>query len=131
MVPPVRSLLRRAGAEVDYRSITLDQAARRRVLEINQGNASVPTVVFPDGSTLTEPALPALAARLEALGYTIPPETFTQRALLVLETPSVLFFGLGFLTIGVVASQPSLTVAGVALLAVVVLGRLIGVISQR
>ena len=75
MVPPVRSLLRRANVGYDYVSITLNRAARQQVKEINQGNASVPTLVFPDGSTLTEPTLAELTARLQALGYTVAPET--------------------------------------------------------
>ena len=41
MVPPVRSLLQRASAEFDYVDILFNQEARRRVIEINQGNASV------------------------------------------------------------------------------------------
>lgn len=131
MVPPVRSLLQRAGVDYEYRSITFNRAARRRVMEINQGNASVPTLVFPDGSTMTEPALSALTARLEASGHTIAPETFLQRVLLVLEAPSILTFGALFLAIGVVANQPSLTIAGVALLAVVLLGKLIALAAWR
>jgi mycoredoxin len=129
MVPPVRSLLKRAGVEVDYHSITFDRAARRTVMEINQGNASVPTLVFPDGSTLTEPTLAVLTARLESLGHTVAPETRLQRILLVLESPSILLFGVAFLAIGLIGSEPSLTIAGVALLAVVLLGKLIATIT--
>jgi mycoredoxin len=130
MVPPVRSLMRRAGAPHEYHSITLDRAARRRVKEINQGNASVPTLVFPDGSTLTEPTLAVLTARLEALGHAITPETRLQRVLLVLESPSILLFGVAFLLIGVIGNQPSLTVAGVALLIVMLAGKLAALITQ-
>lgn len=131
MVPPVRSLLQRADADYEYHSITFDRAARRRVMEINQGNASVPTLIFPDGSTMTEPTLSALTARLEALGYAVAPETALQRVLLVLEAPTLLTFGMLFLAIGVIAKQPSLTVAGVALLAVVLLGKLIALVAWR
>ena len=131
MVPPVRSLLRRAGVTYDYVSLTRNRTARQRVMDINQGNASVPTLVFPDGSTLTEPTLAVLTAKLEALGHTVSPETRLQRVLLVLESPSILTFGMVFLAIGVIASQPSLTVAGATLLALALLGRLIDLISQR
>ena len=55
MAPPVRNILDRAGAAYDYIDITVDRAARQRVIEINRGYASVPTLVFADGSTLTEP----------------------------------------------------------------------------
>lgn len=130
-VPPVRSLLRRAGVDYQYVSISLNRAARQRVLEINRGNASVPTLVFPDGSTLTEPSLAELTARLEALGYTVRPETTADKVLAVLLAPSILMFGLVFLGIGVVAEQPSMTVAGGVLLAVALLGRLIEALRGR
>lgn len=123
-VAPVRSLLDRAGVSYEYINITLHRAARQRVMEINQGNASVPTLVFPDGSTMTEPSLAQLTARLEADGHTIAPETAWRKVLLVLLDPKILTFGLVFLLVGVSASQPSLTVAGSALLALALLGRL-------
>jgi len=131
MVPPVRGLLRRADVTYEYISIFRSPAARRRVMEINHGNASVPTLVFPDGSTLTEPTQAELTAKLQAMGHTIRPETRLQGVLLVLQAPTILTFGVVFLAIGVVASQPSLTVAGVVLLAVALLGRLVEMISQR
>jgi mycoredoxin len=34
------------------------------VMSINRGNQTVPTVVFPDGSTLTNPRLSAVLAQL-------------------------------------------------------------------
>jgi mycoredoxin len=124
-VPPVRSLLRRASVDYDYVSISLNRAARRRVMEINDGNASVPTLVFPDGSTLTEPSLAELTARLETLGYAIRPESFWDKVVAVLLAPSILMFGLVFLGVGVLAEQPSMTVAGGVLLAVALVGRLV------
>ena len=41
-----------------------DENGMRRVLEINHGMRSVPTVVFPDGSVLTEPSNGQLARKL-------------------------------------------------------------------
>ena len=125
MVPPVRSLLRRASAEFDYVDILFNQEARRRVIEINQGNASVPTLVFPDGSTLTEPAIDDLEAKLRSLGLDIPPATPIERVQIVLQAPTVLTFGMIFLVVGVFGNQPSLTVAGGVLLFLTILGRLI------
>jgi mycoredoxin len=130
-VPPVRSLLRRAGVDYDYVSISLNRAARRRVMEINDGNASVPTLVFPDGSTLTEPSLAELAARLETLGYAIQPETFWDKVVAILLAPSILMFGIVFLGVGVVAEQPSMTVAGGVLLATALVGRLVEALRGR
>jgi mycoredoxin len=33
---------------------------------LNNGNRSVPTIIFPDGSVLTEPSTSALAQKLQA-----------------------------------------------------------------
>lgn len=41
-----------------------DPAARETVVTINNGYASVPTLIFPDGSTLTEPSMGQLKAKL-------------------------------------------------------------------
>ena len=41
-----------------------DQQSRADLIEINGGFASVPTLVFPDGSKLTEPSLSQLRAKL-------------------------------------------------------------------
>ncbi len=122
MVPPVRSLLDRAGAGYDYVNISLDRSAKERVMAINNGNASVPTLVFPDGSTLTEPRLEELAARLEGMGYTIARETFWHGVLLTLQSPRILMFGAVFLALGLGFNTPSLTFAGGLLLALALLG---------
>ncbi|HEY1011098.1 MAG TPA: glutaredoxin domain-containing protein [Herpetosiphonaceae bacterium] len=70
-VPPVRGLLARAKVPYEYVNIRKDESAAARVRAINNGNESVPTLVFPDGSTLTEPSTGELTARLEALGYAV------------------------------------------------------------
>jgi mycoredoxin len=49
---------------VELVNIDRDQEARQLVMAINNGYASVPTLVFPDGSTLTEPSFQALRAKL-------------------------------------------------------------------
>ena len=41
-----------------------DQEARERLIEINNGYASVPTLIFPDGSKLTEPSFGQLREKL-------------------------------------------------------------------
>ncbi len=40
----------------DYIDIDQDINGRKFVMETNHGFCSVPTILFPDGSTLTEPA---------------------------------------------------------------------------
>jgi mycoredoxin len=69
MVYPVRRLLDEQSVPYDYVNIHQDIEARGRVREINRGYESVPTLVFPDGSTLTEPSLSALRRQLEKHGY--------------------------------------------------------------
>ncbi len=48
----------------DYIDIEDDPAAQAEVMRINHGNRSVPTIVFPDGTSLTEPSNEALAQKL-------------------------------------------------------------------
>lgn len=52
--------------EVPVNIIRIDQdlAAREQLVEINNGYASVPTIVFPDGTHLTEPSFGQLRAKL-------------------------------------------------------------------
>ena len=48
-------------------NITHDADAADLVVRLNRGNRSVPTIVFPDGSVLTEPPTTTLVAKLNAL----------------------------------------------------------------
>ena len=52
----------------DWIDIDEDQAAAEIVKQINRGYKSVPTLVFPDGSTLTEPSLFTLKEKIADLG---------------------------------------------------------------
>lgn len=71
MVPPVLNALQKAAVDFEYIDIRQDTAARLHVLEINNGNESVPTLVFADDSTLTEPGLRALRHKLVEQGYAV------------------------------------------------------------
>lgn len=77
-VPPARGILDRAQVPFDYANIAEDPESRGKVMAINNGNASVPTLVFPDGSTLTEPSTAVLRQKLESLGYTVPQPNLWQ-----------------------------------------------------
>ena len=79
MLPRARRLLEQAGVDYEYRDITRCADARARVRAINRGFESVPTLEFPDGSTLTEPSDGELRAKLEGLGYEFPPTTWRDR----------------------------------------------------
>lgn len=54
--------------KVGYKEIdiTKDEEAVETVMPLNSGYRSVPTIVFPDGSHLTEPRVNVLKAKLEA-----------------------------------------------------------------
>ena len=97
MVPPVRGVLQRAGTPFDYVNILEDMAGSVRVKEINDGNASVPTLVFPDGSTLTEPSTAVLRKKLETLGYSTPKPNLWQT---LKENPFYAIMGMGMLLFG-------------------------------
>jgi mycoredoxin len=68
---PVKGLLTQSKVKFEYIDIHQDGVAAARVRAINNGNESVPTLVFPDGSTLTEPAVGELQSKLESLGYKV------------------------------------------------------------
>lgn len=57
-----------SALKVSYEEINIsqDDEAIERVLQLNNGNRSVPTIVFPDGSVLTEPSTSVLAQKLQA-----------------------------------------------------------------
>lgn len=85
-VGPIRRVLDEVGAAYDYVDIYRDPEARSRVRDINHGNESVPTLLFPDGSTLTEPTLGALQARLREMGQAADVSPATS-ALALLSNP--------------------------------------------
>ncbi|HMO58683.1 MAG TPA: glutaredoxin domain-containing protein [Roseiflexaceae bacterium] len=70
---PVKGLLTQSKVTFEYIDIHQDSGAAARVRTINNGNESVPTLVFPDGSTLTEPTVRELQSKLESLGYKVGP----------------------------------------------------------
>lgn len=55
------------GIEMAEIDIEQDPAAAEFVMSVNGGNQTVPTVVFPDGSALTNPSAATVKERLQAL----------------------------------------------------------------
>lgn len=51
----------------NYIDVETDTSASDKVIEINSGMRSIPVIVFPDGTHLTEPSDNALKEKLEAL----------------------------------------------------------------
>lgn len=116
MVPPVRRVLDRATASYQYIDISSDAEARRRVQEINEGLESVPTLEFPDGSTLTEPSLRQLEEKLATMGLQAPPLTWSHRLALLLESHVLRIVAIGLALVGLLSRQPWLLVFGLAIL---------------
>ena len=52
--------------DVPVKNISIDgnQQARQELMAINRGYASVPTLLFPDGTQLTEPSLGEIRSKL-------------------------------------------------------------------
>lgn len=62
----LKHALEREGVAFDEVDIEQDADAADFVMSLNEGNATVPTVVLPDGRALTNPTLPELLAAVKA-----------------------------------------------------------------
>jgi mycoredoxin len=63
-----KRLLDRLGVRYEWVDLVAQPDKVADVERFNGGAQSIPVVVFPDGSHLTEPSDPALTKRLAALG---------------------------------------------------------------
>ena len=63
----LKSQLAREGIEVAEVDIERDPAAADYVMSVNGGNQTVPTIVFSDGTALTNPSAAQVRERLAAL----------------------------------------------------------------
>jgi mycoredoxin len=63
----LKSQLARDGIEMTEVNIEEDPAAADYVMSVNGGNQTVPTVVFPDGSAMTNPSAAQVKQRLQQL----------------------------------------------------------------
>jgi mycoredoxin len=63
----LKSQLAAEGIEMTEVNIEEDPAAADYVMSVNGGNQTVPTVVFPDGSALTNPSAAEVKQRLSEL----------------------------------------------------------------
>ena len=63
----LKSQLARDGIEVLEVDIEADPDAAEYVMSVNGGNQTVPTVVFADGSALTNPSVAQVKVRLSEL----------------------------------------------------------------
>ena len=114
MVLPVSGILRRASAPFVYIDISKDSSAKEKVRGINNGNESVPTLLFPDESTLTEPSRSELKAKLREYGYEDPGGTVWDAWR---ENWVFTFLGVAFLLFAAAGQNWILAVFGLAFLA--------------
>ncbi len=63
----LKSQLAREGIEITEVDIEREPDAADYVMAVNGGFQTVPTLLFPDGSTLTNPSVRAVRQRLEKL----------------------------------------------------------------
>lgn len=115
-VPPVRGMLKRADAAFEYVDISKNKDAQALVKKINHGNASVPTLAFADGSTLTEPSLDQLKTKLATLGYQPSAPSVSD---IFKENSMKVMPALFLIAVGVVNQELVWGVAGMALLGVI------------
>lgn len=94
MIAPIRKLLQAVKAPHEYFDIFLNPDARNHVAEINQGNLSVPTLVFPDGSILTEPSVEMVKTKLKFMGFKIESVAMKQPTTWDALRSPVIFFSL-------------------------------------
>jgi mycoredoxin len=62
-----KRLLEELDVQITHIDVEKDESAAVKVIEINGGAQSIPVIVFPDGTHLTEPSDIDLKAKLEAL----------------------------------------------------------------
>lgn len=63
----LKGQLARVGIEITEVNIEQDAEAAKFVMGVNGGNQTVPTLLFPDGSTLVNPSAQQVQARLAEL----------------------------------------------------------------
>ena len=63
----LKAQLDRAGIGYDVVDVDYDAVAAAYVMSVNGGNRTVPTVMFADGSVLTNPAVSEVAQKVAAV----------------------------------------------------------------
>lgn len=110
--------LDRNDIDYEYINVREDREAAERVRQINNGYESVPTLVFPDGSTLTEPSNAQLLEKLRSYGKQVEPSTLSKTISALLEGPTLRLIAALFVLGGIFTDLQSLTWIGLGLLAV-------------
>lgn len=114
----VRRELDRNKIDYDYVNIREDREAAERVRKINNGYESVPTLVFTDGTTLTEPSTFELLEKLQAKGRRVEASVGSHALSVLLEGPSLRLIAALFVLAGIFSDVQLLTWIGLAILAI-------------
>ena len=113
MVPPIKGIFRRANVNYQYIDIGNDADSKEFVRSVNDGFESVPTIVFPDGSTLTEPSSRDVEEKLWDMGY----ETNAPKPWDILrENPFYTLLGVGGLLYGIIDGNNAFIGIGIGLI---------------
>lgn len=86
MVERILLILNQSNVAYEYINIHQDTVARQQLRDINGGYESVPTLLFPDCSVLTEPSSGQLKSKLEEMGYKV-----SLKTMLIASTPNQVF----------------------------------------
>ena len=62
-----KAYLESRNVAYNYIDVEANESASEKVIEINGGMRSIPVILFPDGTHLTEPSDKDLGAKLDAL----------------------------------------------------------------
>lgn len=122
-VHTVRAALDEGGVDYEYIDILKDVDGRLRVKEINHGNESVPTLVFPDGSTLTEPSQEELSEHFKSHGFPLRPLSIWQQVMVFLDSPTVTVIGALMAVAGYFYDIPFLLTLGAVLVLIPIFRR--------
>lgn len=99
-VAPVLGMLKQSKIDYDYINIHKNAEAQIFVRNLNDGYESVPTLIFPDGTSLTEPSSGALRNKLQALGYKVSIISYLIGNLHLIITGVIVLYGvLNFLEV--------------------------------
>lgn len=66
-----KTVFEELGIEFQEINIEEDEDAAMEIEELNNGFRSVPTIIFPDGSSITEPSRDDLISKLEDVGLIV------------------------------------------------------------
>jgi mycoredoxin len=128
MIGQVKAVLDRSNVVYEYIDISRNSQAATRVKEINNGYASVPTLQFPDGSTLTEPSVSELRERLQAQNYQVEDLTLLDKTRVFINNPYAYFLGVVLVVFGFAGDNIQFALLGMILLA---LGLILGFRYRR